>query len=91
VKQNTEVKIDYKQKQQLRDRKGRRQEKSYKQCQECLYILSNCVLCEDGNEVFDRENVLHHAISDTIIEKSNNSIRDNRVATQERDSCNFNQ
>lgn len=64
-------------------------QKPYKQCEECLYILNNCVLCKNGNEFFDRVNILKDTVSDTVVEKDRNSTRENRVATQMRDGCNF--
>lgn len=92
---STKVKIDYKQKVQIIYKKNRGQEKPYKVCQECLYIMNNCMLCENGNEFFDRENIMHDTVVETFIEGGIVSLlgdsisRNNRVATQMRDSCNF--
>jgi hypothetical protein len=102
MKQNTEmilpstkVKIDYKQKQKLRSKKNRGQEKPYEECQECLYISGNCVLCKNGNEFFDRGNLIYDTVVETFIEDGvvspllGGSVSgNNRVATQIRDGCN---
>lgn len=84
------------QRQQLADKKKKGNPKLYKQCEECLYILNTCILCKNGNEFFDRENTMYQTISTTIIEDSVvahpfivNVSRNNRVATQIRDGCNF--
>lgn len=70
----------------------RGQEKPYKECKECLFILCKCLLCEDADSFFDRVNVIADEINITVIENGVLtpiiSTRYNRNTTQRRDGYN---
>lgn len=96
-KPDTSNVIDGNQKQKLANKKRRGEEKPFKDCKECLYILHNCKACEDADMFFDRENVMQDEIRDVLTEAGNIpteskapiTTRTNRVTTQFRDGCNF--